>query len=110
MAQRKSISSKSTSGTRKAGRKRASKEIRKEMHDAKREGRTSTRERKQAIAIGLSKARRSGADVPAPKKGKASAKTRKKAQQDRKAGGRKRTGAGRKSSSSGRRSTSRKRS
>ena len=35
---------------------------------------------KQAIAIGLSRARRAGEDVPAPKKGTASEATRKRAQ------------------------------
>jgi len=36
--------------------------------------------RKQAIAIGLSKARRAGVDLPPPKKGKAKASTRKSAE------------------------------
>jgi len=36
--------------------------------------------RKQAIAIGLSKARRAGVKVPPPKKGQASAKTRRSAE------------------------------
>jgi hypothetical protein len=38
-----------------------------EMHQLKR-GKLSTNNSKQAIAIGLSKARRAGAKVPAPKK------------------------------------------
>jgi hypothetical protein len=38
--------------------------------------------RKQAIAIGLSKARRAGVNLKPPKKGKASAATRKKAERD----------------------------
>jgi hypothetical protein len=44
----------------------------------------------QAIAVGLSKARRAGEDVPTPKKGQTSAATRKKAEQDRKSGAKKR--------------------
>jgi len=38
--------------------------------------------RKQAVAIGLSEARRSGVKLPPPKKGKTSAATRKKAKRD----------------------------
>jgi hypothetical protein len=53
-----------------------------------REGKHGARSAKQAIAIGLSKARRAGVDVPAPKKGKASKETRRKAQQDSRAGAR----------------------
>jgi hypothetical protein len=41
-----------------------------------REGKHGARSTKQAIAIGLSKARRSGVKLPPPKKGKASEKTR----------------------------------
>jgi hypothetical protein len=41
-----------------------------------REGKHGARSARQAIAIGLSKARRAGVDLPPPKKGKASAKTR----------------------------------
>ena len=44
-----------------------------------REGKHGARSTKQAIAIGLSKARRAGVKLPAPKKGTASAKTRKSA-------------------------------
>jgi hypothetical protein len=44
-----------------------------------REGKHGVRSTKQAIAIGLSKARRAGVDLPPPKKGTASAKTRKSA-------------------------------
>src|SRR5687768_3487175 len=51
-----------------------------------RKGKHGARSTKQAIAIGLSKARRSGVDLPPPKKGKASAATRKKAASDVKAG------------------------
>jgi Family of unknown function (DUF6496) len=68
---------------RKAATKGASEEIRKEMHAAKA---GKLKNEKQAIAIGLSKARRAGKDVPPPKKGTASAATRKKAEQDIAAG------------------------
>src|SRR5881409_784271 len=47
-----------------------------------REGKHGARSTKQAIAIGLSKARRSGVKLPAPKKGTASASTREHAQRD----------------------------
>lgn len=49
-----------------------------------REGKHGARSAKQAIAIGLSKARRAGVKVGAPKK--ASAATKRKAEQDSKAG------------------------
>src|SRR3982750_3167550 len=42
------------------------------------EGKHGARSTKQAIAIGLSKARRAGVKLPPPKKGKASERTRKK--------------------------------
>jgi hypothetical protein len=54
-----------------------------------REGKHGARSAKQAIAIGLSKARRSGVELPPPKKGKTSRKTRKRALRDYKAGKRK---------------------
>src|SRR6188474_1873088 len=41
-----------------------------------REGKHGARSTKQAIAIGLSKARRAGVKLPPPEKGKASAETR----------------------------------
>jgi hypothetical protein len=44
-----------------------------------REGKHGARSTKQAIAIGLSKARRAGVKLPAPKPGAASARTRKRA-------------------------------
>ncbi|MEA2336445.1 MAG: hypothetical protein QOE82_452, partial [Thermoanaerobaculia bacterium] len=44
-----------------------------------REGKHGARSTKQAIAIGLSKARRAGVKLPPPAKGKASAKTRQSA-------------------------------
>ena len=50
------------------------------------EGKHGARSAKQAIAIGLSKARRAGVKLPAPKKGTASEATRHKAQADSKAG------------------------
>jgi len=45
-----------------------------------REGKHGARSSKQAIAIGLSKARRAGVDLPPPKKGKTTERTRKSAQ------------------------------
>jgi hypothetical protein len=47
-----------------------------------REGKHGARSAKQAIAIGLSKARRAGVDLPPPKKGKVSEKTRTQAARD----------------------------
>jgi len=47
-----------------------------------REGKHGARNAKQAIAIGLSKARRSGVKLGAPKKGTASESTRKRAKRD----------------------------
>ena len=47
-----------------------------------REGKHGARSAKQAIAIGLSKARRAGVDLPPPKAGQASAQTRKQAERD----------------------------
>ena len=60
--------------------------VREEIHEAKK-GKMPP---KQAIAIGLSRARRAGEDVPPPKKGRTSAATRKKAESDYKAGSKKR--------------------
>jgi len=51
-----------------------------------REGKHGARSTKQAIAIGLSEARRAGVDLPPPKKGKASSKTVKRAKRDLAAG------------------------
>src|SRR6187455_11036 len=48
----------------------------KEEMDHIREGQHGARSAKQAIAIGLSKARRAGVDLPPPEKGKASEETR----------------------------------
>lgn len=55
--------------------------VREEMHHV-REGKHGASSTKQAIAIGLSKARRAGVKLRAPKKGTASAATRRKASQD----------------------------
>jgi len=55
--------------------------VREEMHHV-REGKHGARSPQQAIAIGLSKARRAGVKLRAPKRGKASARTRKQAKRD----------------------------
>ena len=55
--------------------------VREEMREFKR-GSGNVRSRKQAIAIGLSEARRSGVKLGAPRKGKASKTTRRKARRD----------------------------
>ncbi len=47
-----------------------------------REGKHGVRSPQQAIAIGLSKARRAGVDLPPPKKGTTSEATRKRAEKD----------------------------
>jgi hypothetical protein len=47
-----------------------------------REGKHGARSAKQAIAIGLSKARRAGVKLPTPKKGRASEETREQAARD----------------------------
>jgi hypothetical protein len=52
--------------------------VREEMHHI-REGKHGARSAKQAIAIGLSKARRAGVKLPPPKKGTVSERTRKSA-------------------------------
>ena len=54
----------------------------KEEMDHIREGKHGAANTKQAIAIGLSKARRAGVKLPPPKKGTTSAATRKKAAND----------------------------
>ena len=59
--------------------------VREEMHHI-REGKHGARSPQQAIAIGLSKARRSGVDLAPPRKGKASSSTRKRAERDLKKG------------------------
>src|SRR3954463_5544396 len=55
--------------------------IREEMHHI-REGKHGARSAKQAIAIGLSKARRAGVELPPPGEGQAPEETRKKAERD----------------------------
>ncbi|HEY8079277.1 MAG TPA: DUF6496 domain-containing protein, partial [Labilithrix sp.] len=54
--------------------------VREEMHHI-REGKHGAANTKQAIAIGLSKARRAGVALPPPKEGKTSPRTRKSAEQ-----------------------------
>ena len=68
--------------------------VREEMEHI-REGKHGARSSKQAIAIGLSKARRAGVRLPAPKKHGASSRTRRQAKRDLKKG---RTSARRKPS------------
>ena len=55
--------------------------IREEMHHI-REGKHGARSPRQAIAIGLSKARRSGVELPPPKAGSVPEETREKAARD----------------------------
>jgi hypothetical protein len=55
--------------------------VREEIHHV-REGKHGARSAKQAIAIGLSKARRAGVDLAQPKAGTVSADTRKSAARD----------------------------
>src|SRR3979411_2842494 len=59
--------------------------VREEMHHI-REGKHGAVSAKQAIAIGLSKARRAGVQLSAPAEGTASAKTRHSAERDLEAG------------------------
>ena len=59
--------------------------VREEMEHI-REGKHGARSAKQAIAIGLSKARRAGVKLPAPDKKQASKRTRKQAKRDLKKG------------------------
>lgn len=65
--------------TGKAPTTQAGEFVREEVHHI-REGKHGARSTKQAIAIGLSKARRSGVDLPPPKKGTVSEKTRRSAE------------------------------
>lgn len=58
----------------------------KEEIDHIREGKHGAKSTKQAIAIGLSKARRAGVELPPPEKGEAPAATRRKAKHDLDAG------------------------
>src|SRR5256885_6929642 len=59
--------------------------VREEMEHI-REGKHGARSTKQAIAIGLSKARRAGVELPPPKEGTVSEKTRRSAQRAEEAG------------------------
>ena len=59
--------------------------VREEMHHI-REGRHGAQSAEQAIAIGLSKARRAGVTLPVPKRGKVSSKTRAQAKRDLRTG------------------------
>lgn len=73
--------------------------VREEMEHI-REGKHGARSTKQAIAIGLSKARSAGVDLPPPEKGKTSERTRKSAERAYARG----HGGGRKRPSSAKRS------
>src|SRR5215218_7609539 len=55
--------------------------VREEVHHV-REGKNGARSTKQAIAIGLSKARRAGVRLPPPRRGTAPAETRQHAKSD----------------------------
>src|ERR1700740_3712142 len=55
--------------------------VREEMHHI-REGKHGARSSQQAVAIGLSKARRAGVPLPPPCKGSVSARTRRQASRD----------------------------
>jgi len=59
--------------------------VREEMHHI-REGKHGARSTEQAIAIGLSKARRAGVKLPPPERGAASEPTRERAERDLAAG------------------------
>lgn len=59
--------------------------VREEMHHI-REGKHGARSPQQAIAIGLSKARRAGVDLKAPRRSKGTSRVRKQAQRDLKKG------------------------
>jgi len=70
--------------------------VREEMHHI-REGKHGARSTRQAIAIGLSKARRAGVHLSPPKAGTSSARTRRKAAQDEKSGRKRHTPSRRRS-------------
>ena len=78
--------------------------VREEM-DHIREGKHGARSTKQAIAIGLSKARRAGVALKPPKKGTTSEATRKAATRDLAKGGRSNSGATKKTSATRSRAT-----
>ena len=67
--------------------------VREEM-DHIREGKHGARNTKQAIAIGLSKARRAGVNLPPPKEGTTSDRTRRQASRDSAQGTRRRSREG----------------
>jgi hypothetical protein len=69
----------------KAATTQAGEFVREEMEHI-RKGKHGARSTKQAIAIGLSKARRAGVKLKPPKKGQASERTRKQAERDNKKG------------------------
>ena len=69
----------------KAASTQAGEFVREEMEHI-REGKHGAASAKQAIAIGLSKARRAGVKLPPPEKGKTSRATRKQAKRDLKKG------------------------
>src|SRR5690242_19466705 len=69
----------------KAASTQAGEFVREEMHHI-REGKHGARSTKQAIAIGLSKARRAGVDLPPPSSEKASERTRESAEHALEAG------------------------
>ena len=71
--------------------------VREEIHHV-REGKHGARSTKQAIAIGLAKARRQGVKLPPPEKGEAPAATRRKAAKDVAAGRRPKKSVSRKRS------------
>jgi hypothetical protein len=75
--------------------------VREEMHHV-REGKHGAQSTKQAIAIGLSKARRAGVELSPPAKGKTSSKARTQARRDSAKG---RTAPGRKPSATRSRAT-----
>ena len=59
--------------------------VREQMREME-QGKGNAKSRRQAIAIGLSEARREGVKLPPPKKGSVSAATRRKANRDRAVG------------------------
>jgi hypothetical protein len=71
--------------------------VREEMHHI-REGKHGARSTKQAIAIGLSKARRAGVNLPPPEKGTLSEKTRRSAKRAYQSGQRRKPKASRRRS------------
>ncbi|HKZ07946.1 MAG TPA: DNA-binding protein, partial [Methylomirabilota bacterium] len=70
--------------------------VREEIHHV-REGKHGARSTKQAIAIGLSKARRAGVRLGAPKRGQASREVRRRASRDLRRGRARRAVSGRRS-------------